>query len=452
LYNIQRVETIDFIGYSREHRAYVLGDVAVRGGKQYAVNDEDFFDFGTLSLKSLNQSVSLQINRDEQDYQKQWVTLLWRCFGAKGLAALTFWLGALFAEQIRETQKSYPFLEVVGEAGAGKSTLIEFLWKLVGRRDYEGFDPSKSSLAARARNLAQVSNLPVVLIESDRERIGGDKGAHVKTFDWDELKTAFNGRSVRARGVATSGNETYEPAFKGAIVVSQNNEVSASEAILQRIVHLYFDRASQTPKTREAALALESISVEQVSGFVLRAVMREAEILATLAERTPIHEQTLQALPKIKSTRIAKNHGQMLALADCLRLVIDLSDDQAEALQEQITAMAIERQQAINADHPVVQEFWETFEYLDEGNAPLNHSRSPDREIAINLNHFVQAAKERGQSVPAIADLKKTLRTSKKHRFVDMRVVNSAIKAMNGTNASTAIWCWVFEVSDAKRR
>src|SRR6185436_6506602 len=97
-----------------------------------------------------------------------WLSLLWNCFGAKGLAALTVWLGALFAEQIRATQKSFPFLEIVGEAGAGKSTLIEFLWKLCGRRDYEGFDPSKSSLAARARNFAPVSNLPVVLIESAR--------------------------------------------------------------------------------------------------------------------------------------------------------------------------------------------------------------------------------------------------------------------------------------------
>jgi ABC-type uncharacterized transport system ATPase component len=49
-----------------------------------------------------------------------------------GFLALKAWLlsrsgfGSLFAEQIRAAQSSYPFLEVVGEAGAGKSTLIEF--------------------------------------------------------------------------------------------------------------------------------------------------------------------------------------------------------------------------------------------------------------------------------------------------------------------------------------
>ncbi|WAC70788.1 hypothetical protein OU995_14285 [Roseateles sp. SL47] len=362
-------------------------------------------------------------------------------------------MGALFAEQIRATQKSFPFLEVVGEAGAGKSTLIEFMWKLCGRRDYEGFDPSKSSLAARARNFAQVSNLPVVLIESDRERVGGDKGPHVKGFDWDELKTAFNGRSVRARGMATGGNETYEPPFRGAIVISQNNEVAASDAILQRIVHLTFDRKGQTPKTREAAVQLESLPVEEVSGFILLAAQREAEILKTLAARTPEHEAALQANPEIKSTRVAKNHAQLLALSDALRLVVPLTDDQHAALQSQIVAMAVQRQQAINSDHPLVQEFWEAFDYLDSGGAPLNHSRKPDDEIAVSLNHFIQVARERGQQVPSIGDLKKYLRTSRRHRFVDTRNVNSAIRAQLDEQRevkSTAVWCWVFERNKSK--
>lgn len=443
LYNIKRVETIDFLGYTREHGCYVLGDVAVKDGRQYDINAEDYFDFGGLSLKSLNQSVALSINRDLADYRPEWLGLLWTCFGAKGLAALTFWLGALFAEQIRGTQKSYPFLEVVGEAGSGKSTLIEFLWKLCGRRDYEGFDPSKSSLAARARNFAQVANLPVVLIESDRERMGGDKAPHVKSFDWDELKTAYNGRSVRARGMATGGNETYEPPFRGAIVISQNNEVAASDAILQRIVHLTFDRSQHTPRTREAAVALEGTPIEQVSGFILRATMREPQILATLAERTPVHEAALQAHPDIKSTRIAKNHGQMLALADALRHLVQLSDEQHQALQTQIVAMAVERQQAINADHPIVESFWEAVHYLNGIGPGVNHSRKPETEFAISLNHFAQLAREYGQQVPSNEELKKFLPNSRRFRFIETGNVNSRI-------LERTVWTWRFALPSAK--
>lgn len=451
LYAIQRVETVDFIGYSREHGAYIFGDVAVKDGRQVGINAEDFFEFGKLSLKSLNQSVHLAINADASEYSPDWARLVWRAFGAKGLVAAAFWLGALFAEQIRATQKSFPFLEIVGEPGAGKSTLIEFLWKLFGRRDYEGFDPSKSSLAARARNFAQVANLPVVLIESDRERLSSDKvGPHVKSFDWDELKTAYNGRSVRARGMATGGNETYEPPFRGAIVISQNNEVSASDAILQRICHLGFDRSTQNARTREAAVALEQMPIEQVSGFILRAVQREADILQVVAERTPLHEQRLMRV--VKSTRLAKNHAQIAALAEALCLVAPIDDDQHEALQAQIEAMAVERQQAINADHPVVEEFWDVFEYLDHGPAPLNHSRRPADEVAVNLNHFLELAREHNQQVPPLADLKKTLKTSKRYRYREQCVVNSALRAQNPVHSSTTIWCWVFDRTEGRAR
>ena len=195
---LKTVQTIDFTGYTREHGAYIYGDVAVREGKVFKLNEEDFFDMDRLSIKTLSQSVILNLNTDLEKFDTEWLDIIWQCFGAKGLVALAFWFGSLFAEQIRQHQKSYPFMEIIGEPGAGKSTLIEFLWKMCGRIDYEGFDPTKGTPVARARNFAQVGNLPVVLIESEREKTDGSQ---TKQYDWDELKTAYNGRSVRSTGV-----------------------------------------------------------------------------------------------------------------------------------------------------------------------------------------------------------------------------------------------------------
>lgn len=441
-FDIKRVETIDYIGYSREHGCYVLGDLAVKDGAIYDLNDEDFFDIGKLSVKTLNQSVALHINRDREAYRIDWLDMLWQCFGGKGLVALAFWTGSLFAEQIRQAHKSYPFLEIVGDAGAGKSTLIEFLWKLFGRRDYEGFDPSKSTLAARARNFAQVSGMPVVLIESDREDTSGN-GRPVRSFDWDELKTAYNGRSVRARGMKNSGNETYEPPFRAAIVISQNNPVNASEPILQRIVHLHFDGSQHTTATKALAEAMERMPMEQVSGYILAATRREAQIMTLVADQMPKYEAQLQALPEIKSMRIAKNHGQMMALVDALCLVIRLTDAQRQAAHDQIVAMAVARQQAINADHKFVQEFWETFDFLNDGPGAnpmadrLDHSRDPAL-IAVNLNQFAEQATDRRQQFPPMTELKQVLRTSKARKFVDVKAVNSCL-------SSKTVKCWVFE-------
>lgn len=184
--------------------------------------------------------------------------------------------------------------------------------------------------AVRGSHGSGLANLPVVLIESDRER-GEGAGAHVKSFDWDELKTAYNGHSVRARGMATGGNETYEPPFRGAIVISQNNPVAASDAIMQRICHILFDRSGQTPKTREAAMKLEAFPIEQVSGFILRCAKLEDLILATVIERTTVYEAELLSQGYVKSTRLAKNHAQILALADALAMVLHLDAERHEA-------------------------------------------------------------------------------------------------------------------------
>ena len=251
LYNIRKVETVDFIGYSSAHATYLLGKVAVREGRVHDINREDYFDIDKLSIKTLQRSIKLHINTDASAYSRAWARHLWQAFGPKGYIALAFWFGSLFAEQIRADQASFPFLEIVGEPGSGKSTLIQFLWKLLGR-DYEGFDPSKSTSAGRLRTFTQVSNLPIVLIETDRETKTGSSSR--KGFDWDELKDAYNGSSVRTTGVKTGGNETYDPPFRATIVISQNNPVPASQAIMERICHMTFDTraftrtASRAPK------------------------------------------------------------------------------------------------------------------------------------------------------------------------------------------------------------
>jgi hypothetical protein len=452
LARIKTVETVDFIGYSRDHGTWVFNDVAVKDGKTVPLNDEDFFDIGRLSIKSLNRSVDLAINSDLKEFGTEWVGLLWQCYHHKGIAALAFWLGSLFAEQIRQRHKSFPFIELVGEPGAGKSTLIEFLWRLCGRSDYEGFDPSKSTMAARARNFSQVSNLPVVLIEGDRT---DEDRAKQKGFDWDELKPLYNGRSVYSRGVKNSGNETYEPPFRGALVISQNAPVMASDAIMQRICHIGFDLASHTPDSKAAADALGQIGVDKLSGFVLKATTAEKDVLGMFEDRLQHHEKRLLNVPGVRNLRIVKNHAMLASLVDALVCVIPLSKADLQETQSFIEEMTAERQEAINADHPIVQEFWETYDFLD-GDNRLNHSRGGDT-ISISLPHYIKVAAEARQQLPDIAQLKKALRTSRVRKFVNYRPVNSALNAAwNKSNCppnderSLTVKCWVFQTAASR--
>lgn len=441
--NIKTVETIDFIGYSKEHGAYVFGDLAVAGGKLHQINSEDFFELGPRKqLKTLSQSVTLHINAERKAYRTDWTGQLYGAFGLRGIVALAYWLGSLLAEQIRADMGSFPFLEIVGEAGAGKSTLIEFLWKLVGRRDYEGFDPSKATMPARARNFAQVSNLPVVLIESDREQEGGTKQ---KQFDWDELKTAFNGRSIRARGVKNSGNDTYEPPFRGSIVISQNAAVQAGEAIQTRICHLMFTREGQNQQTKLLAEALEKTELEHVSQFALDVAQRESQLLNLITTNARTYADRLAEDPDIKVLRIAKCHGQLMALLDCLGPEgLGLFDAQVITMASgHVQQMARERQQAINADHPLVQEFWEAYDYLEglSEEPLLNHYGKSAGQIAINLKDFERRCADYKLRTPEMRELKRYLRTSKTRKFIDAnRTVRSQIRL-----GGTSVKCWIFQ-------
>ncbi|WJV21675.1 MULTISPECIES: toprim domain-containing protein [Pseudomonas] len=476
LFGIKTVSTIDYVGYSKEYGCYVFGDIAIKDGVTFKVNSEDYFEFGKLRLKTLQKGVPVKLQRDGKEFNEQWLQLLWTCFGAQGLVALVFFFGSLFCEQIRARYQSFPFLEATGEAGAGKTTLLNLLWKLLGREGYEGFDPMKSTKAGRSRLMGQVSGMPVVFLEADRH---SDDRSHAKTFEWDELKDFYGGGTLATKGVKTAGNETYEPPFRGTIAISQNAAVVAHEAIMTRIVKLHFIRPTVTPESRAAADKLNALDGGILSHFLIRAVGKESAVLELFAQRMPEHEAKLRRLHThcfacsaeypneqgncstcgydlrgyIRVERISKNHAQLLALLDALRLVLNLSDYQVTATQRQIVRMAIERQASISSDHPAVAEFWEVYDYLESlSEDPLvDHSSDPS-VIAINLNEFSERAAEHKQKLADVATLRDLLKESRSHKFLDAnKAVHSAVRvAMNNRTPMapgrpTTVKCWTFK-------
>lgn len=425
--NLSTVGTIDFLGYSKEHKAYIFNNVAIKDGSVFKANEDDYFELGKQSVKCLMRSVKMDVAIDDRKYSEAWLDKLWLVFRENGLLGLTYWFGSLYAEQIRAEYESFPFLEMSGEPDSGKTTLIKFLWKLFGRL-YEGFDPAKGSASGRSRAMGQVANLPLVLLEADRNT----DADNAKSFEWDEFKDYYGGGLLRTRGVKNNSNDTYEPPFRASIVIAQNAIVAGHEAILSRIVRLPFLKPTITEESRAAADALVQTELENVNYFIVKAMKAEPQVMAKFAEVYPKYRAQLWASKKLSSDRVIRNHAQIMALLDCLQLVLPIPGHMVQECHKYIEKMASERQGSITTDPKEVVEFWQVYEYLENlsGEPLVNHSKKTG-QIAINLNQFAEVAHEHRQKIPDLATLRRLLKDGRTHPMIDAsRRVESQIRAL----------------------
>lgn len=441
-----RVETVPFIGYDKELKTYIFNDFAFSQGREIKINKQNYFTLGKNRFKSAFSGIHIE---KVDHFDPSWFEDFCTVFGQNGVMALAFWLGSLFAEQVRAEQKSFPFLELTGEPGAGKTLLIEFLWVLVGRQDHEGVDPSTQSKVGVARNYSQVSNMPVVLIETDRN--GAENGNGKRAFDFSELKPLYNGRSVRTTGVKNNGNETQELMFRGAIVIAQNAAVSAEEAVIQRIVHGHFSKLHFTPEGRKISeTVFKKATTKKYAGFLPAVLKKEPEIMAQFLAKYADYEKRFTThgfdTKELTDYRLIHNHAQIAAFTSCLQLLFPaFTDERLQKMDAFLYKRAVARQKMLVADHKYVQDFWELYDLINSDqdeldafpNETLNHS-SNTKEIAISLPHFLQEVNKKRMEAPNLDLLKNLLPSCRRHKFIGQKPVHSKI-------FKKSVRCWVFE-------
>ncbi|MFY0730557.1 toprim domain-containing protein [Pseudomonas sp. NFX15] len=449
--NALTVRSLPFVGYDASSKTYCFQKFGYHKGREYLANDHGYLEVGKTGLKtSLN---SLTIVRGS-GFDPSWFSDFFAVHHLNGLAALSWWTATLFVQQIRSKQESWPFLELTGDAGAGKSSLLRFLWRLLGRSNFEGIKPNSEGASAigLTRALSQVSNLPVVLIESDSQTVDAQGRTVVSQYNWEKWKALFDhNATLRTVGVKSSSNDTDSLIFLAALCMAQNASVEGSEAILTRISHFHATRAHHTPALKVLAIRLNGLPVEQLAGYLGHCIGQESAWLQRYFDAFPEYEQRLQANPVLQHQRIVLCHAQMMAAAKATQALFpDWSDDNLEQVIKHIERRAIDRQQRVSTENPTAGRFWQIYHYLNErvvsisddaGNREvtqetLNHSADKDL-IAINIEHFHNACRLAGQEVIHATQLHRALPLSTSHTFVETRKVRSVIE-------KRSLNCWLF--------
>lgn len=322
------------------------------------------------------------------------------------------------------------------------------MWKLLGREDnngdYEGLDPNKTSESGLIRTFRQVSNLPVLLIESDRS---GENQPYTRQFNWDMLKTLYDGGSLGARGMKTGGNETYDPPFMGSLIVSQNAEVNGSEAIKGRFLHIGFEKKHLTAQSLAASKRLQKYKIQDVSYFILSCLEKEEKILETYEQLQEEYDDMIRNSYTIESSRIIHNHSQFMALFKSMaKHVIQIDEETQRRVIEELAEMAIQRDKALKQDSAIVQNFWDTYEQIEAHKSltedtVLNHHSKRHKYIAINFAHLYKVAADLRFNLPEVRELQDALRQSMHYKFIDSNKMVSS-KIQNGRS----VRCWLFEV------
>jgi hypothetical protein len=424
---IKDVSVVAYAGYAKEHEAWIYQNFAVYKGKVIKKNTEDYIELNKkLRVKSAYHNVDLQVNLNLAEYTKtDWINDVYCAWGINGVIATAFFTMSLFSQQVMTFNKSLTFLELVGDPGTGKSTLLEFLWRLFGRSDFEGIDPSSSNPAAVARSLNQVSNLPVVFMEGDRDN-------HRGSFNWSEAKKLYNGRAMKARGMRTQGNEVYEPPFLGALIIAQNRPVGAEPAVLERITHVYFHKSDTNDATLAAAKRINAFRTEQLSGYLVKCLTKADDMMAVFKLWQPHYESQFNANFEQKTFRLALNHAQLAAAVKMLELVTEIDGDMVEEAIDVIEKMSVDREKAISAEHPDVEQFFDVVDFLESKGIRVNHENDA---VAVNINEIYSLASTHGQPLQTPVVMKSLLKSS--NRFIENKVISS--KAIN-----KKVRCWIF--------
>lgn len=250
-------------------------------------------------------------------------------FGAPGVVAMAWWLGAKHAELIRAEQQGFPFLYITGRTGSGKTSLLSYLSTLNGFDSVTCCAPGYATARGLARTLSNAGDQPIILEDSY------DQGAGAK-FDWDQIASLYDSGTISVR----SQEALTQVRFKGTLVISANPPIECSKQLENRMVRIDLT-APHTSESRHHAQALHELTADQAMGFGRAVQERTEQTMSTVKRLTPPYTVALyDKHPAQPTARAAQIGGLLMALVDVLSLLLNLTQEQRQGALDQIAQSA----------------------------------------------------------------------------------------------------------------
>jgi primase-polymerase (primpol)-like protein/tRNA A37 threonylcarbamoyladenosine biosynthesis protein TsaE len=171
----------------------------------------------------------------------------------RGLLVLGWWYGSLFAPQIRNEEGELPALTITGEAGAGKTALLQLLSQLFGLSP-EPASP-KTTRFSLIRHMSATTNIPVWFDEY--------KPSEMAKYEQDNFHDLFrkHTRGIEiTRGQKDQSEKSYS--LTAPIVLSGEQQIQGN-AEQRRAIRVRLKKVHEETKQEWSELIGESAEISQ---------------------------------------------------------------------------------------------------------------------------------------------------------------------------------------------
>lgn len=316
--------------------------------KMYAEKDEQFVNEKKFRYTQLSSAFGF----------RDWSELMYKAYGKKAIAAILFYIGAIYRDITMKQIQRFPLLNLFGPPGAGKGTLAESLMCMFGERQDQIMLGGASTVVGFMRKFAQFrnsinwldeykNNLPIKFIES--------------------FKNLYDGKGYE-RGKMTNDFSTESTPIHSSCILSGQDMPTQEPALFMRCIMLAFEQGKFSADQRDNYKVLLEFEREGLSSVTTTLLKHRSIIQNHFKERYQlVFKQTINEVANVEvDDRMIVNISILLTFMHLLEKTISFPFTYQEAKTFMIENMM--QQHSILAGNNDVSKFWgvvESMFYMD---------------------------------------------------------------------------------------